>query len=312
METVLNHLDPVLLDNVYGSAFRLAQATCGAGVSNTTHPDWWLPSPSPQASGVILDKSKTWFCNLAADPRLWQRDGIWRQSLSIFFLTWISSTFFYFLFGTVCYYLNFDQTQKKQSKYRPNQIRAEITASLTALLIINVLTVPIFLAQVRGWAKIYPFGTGSTWYEVAQYPLFALFSDTCMYWLHRAFHHPVLFKLSHYQHHMYVIPTPFAAYAFEPIEGWIMSLPVYAYSFLFPMSDVGHLVVFFISNIWTFLLHDNSDQFHTVHHKSIQFNFGQFSDLWDRVGGTYADPRLFFEPKGLRGKRGSVKSLEIA
>lgn len=127
----------------------------------------------------------------------------------------------------------------------------------------------------------------------------------------------------------YVIPTPFAAYAFEPIEGWIMSLPVYAYSFLFPMSDVGHLVVFFISNIWTFLLRkspvllflqrcscahyrscsadDNSDQFHTVHHKSIQFNFGQFSDLWDRVGGTYADPSLFFEP--IRGKRGQMKSL---
>ncbi|KAK4144899.1 uncharacterized protein C8A04DRAFT_36256 [Dichotomopilus funicola] len=273
METVLNHFDPVLLDNVYRSAFRLAQATCGAGVSNTTHPDWWIPSPSPQASGVIIDKSRAWLCHLAADPRLWQRDGIWRQSLSIFFLTWISSTFFYFLFGTVCYYLNFDQTQKKQPKYRPNQIRAEITASLTALLIINVLTVPIFMAQVRGWAKIYPFGTGSTWY---------------------------------------VIPTPFAAYAFEPIEGWIMSLPVYAYSFLFPMSDVGHLVVFFISNIWTFLLHDNSDQFHTVHHKSIQFNFGQFSALWDRVGGTYADPRVFFEPKGLREKRGSVKSLEIA
>lgn len=130
----------------------------------------------------------------------------------------------------------------------------------------------------------------------------------------------------------YVIPTPFAAYAFEPIEGYIMSLPIYAYSFLFPMSDVGQLVVFFISNIWTFLLRkpalsfcfssavtcpcahfycrsadDNSAQFHTVHHKSIQFNFGQFSDLWDKVGGTYADPRLFFEPA--RGKRGSMKSL---
>ncbi|KAH6632571.1 hypothetical protein F5144DRAFT_593299 [Chaetomium tenue] len=252
METILKHLDPVLLDNVYDTAFRLAEATCG--VSNGTHPDWW--SPSPQPSGVIIDKTKAWLY------------GLWRQSISIFFLTWISSTFFYLLFGTVCYYLKFDREQKKQPKFRPNQIRAEITASMTALLVINVLTVPIFVAQVRGWAKIYPFGTGSTWY---------------------------------------VIPTPFAAYAFEPIEGWIMSLPVYAYSFLFPMSDVGHLVVFFISNIWTFLLHDNSDQFHTVHHKSIQFNFGQFSDLWDRVGGTYADPSLFFEP--IRGKRGLVKSL---
>ncbi len=52
----------------------------------------------------------------------------------------------------------------------------------------------------------------------------------------------------------FVIPTPFAAYAFEPIEAWIMSLPIYAYSFILPMSDVAQLVVFFISNVWTFLL----------------------------------------------------------
>jgi hypothetical protein len=52
----------------------------------------------------------------------------------------------------------------------------------------------------------------------------------------------------------FVLPTPFSAYAFEPIEGWIMSLPVYAYSFIWPMSDVGQLIVFFMTNIWTFLL----------------------------------------------------------
>lgn len=198
METVLNHLDPVLLDNLYSSAFHLAEAICGA--TNQTHPDWWPPSSGP--STAIIDKSKEWLCSLAADPRLWHRHGMWRQSISIFLLTWLSSSFFYLLFGTACYYLHFDRELKKQPKFRPNQIRSEIKASLTALLVFNVLTVPIFVAQVRGCAKIYPFGTGSTWYEVAQYPLFALFSDTCMYWLHRAFHHPVLFKMSHYQHHM--------------------------------------------------------------------------------------------------------------
>jgi lathosterol oxidase len=198
METLLNHLDSVFLDDAYGAAFRLAETICG--ITNQTHPDWWSLSSRP--SSVIIDKSKGWLCNLAADPRLWQRNGMWRQSISIFLLTWFSSSFFYFLFGTVCYYLNFDRELKKQPKFQPNQIRSEVRASLTALLVLNILTVPIFVAQVRGWAKIYPVGTGSTWYEVAQYPLFALFSDTCMYWLHRVFHHPVLFKMSHYQHHM--------------------------------------------------------------------------------------------------------------
>ena len=33
-----------------------------------------------------------------------------------------------------------------------------------------------------------------------------------------------------------------------------MSLPIYVYSFILPMSDVGQLIVFFVTNIWTFLL----------------------------------------------------------
>jgi lathosterol oxidase len=69
------------------------------------------------------------------------------------------------------------------------------------LLVLNVLTVPIFVAQVRGLARIYAFGTGSTGYEAAEYPLFVLFSDACMYWMHRALHHSVLFKVAHYKHH---------------------------------------------------------------------------------------------------------------
>jgi lathosterol oxidase len=197
MDLILDHLDPVLLDGVYGSAFRLTETICA--ITNGTDP---VGSQFPQPSSVIIGKSGQSFCSLAADPRLWQRHGLWRQGISIFFVTWLASSFFYLLFGTACYYRNFDQSLKKQPKFRPNQIRSEIIASLSALLVFNILTLSIFVAQVRGWAKIYAFGTGSTWYEVAQYPFFVLFSDTCMYWLHRAFHNPVLFRISHYKHHM--------------------------------------------------------------------------------------------------------------
>lgn len=49
---------------------------------------------------------------------------------------------------------------------------------------------------------------------------------------------------------------------------------------------------------------DNRDQFHTVHHKNVKLNFGQFLTLWDHLGGTYADPERY-----LAGKReGTVKS----
>jgi hypothetical protein len=65
-------------------------------------------------------------------------------------------------------YRNFDQSLKKRPKFRLSQIRSEIVNSLWALLVVNALTVPIFVAQVRGLAKIYGFGSYSAWYEVAQ------------------------------------------------------------------------------------------------------------------------------------------------
>lgn len=194
MNVVLDHLDPILLDDVYISASRLVKTICADGADS----GW----PQLSRSSSVIDKSSRRLCDLATNPGLWQRDGVWRQSISLFFVTWLSSSLFYLFFGTLCYYGNFDRSLKKQPKFRPNQIRSEILDSLVSLLVFTALTVPIFVAQVRGMARIYTFGTGSVWYEVAQYPFFVLFSDTCMYWLHRAFHHPVLFKMTHYKHHM--------------------------------------------------------------------------------------------------------------
>lgn len=193
MEVVLDRLDPVLLDHLYSSALRLAEVICVNGADSG--PPQLSPSPS------IINQSKQRLCNLATDPGRWQRHDVWRQSISIFLVTWLSSSLFYLLFGTVCYYRNFDRSLKKEPKFRPNQIRSEMGDSLWTLLVCNALTTPIFVAQVRGLAKIYAFGTGNVWYEVAQYPLFGLFSDTCMYWLHRVFHYPVLFRMGHYKHH---------------------------------------------------------------------------------------------------------------
>ncbi|RVD84795.1 uncharacterized protein DFL_006518 [Arthrobotrys flagrans] len=113
----------------------------------------------------------------------------------------------------------------------------------------------------------------------------------------------------HKKHHKYVVPTPFGAYTFHPIEGWIMSLPVYAYSFILPMSDYVQLAVLVYSNLWTFILHDSREQAHTVHHKNMNFNFGQFCSLWDRLGGTYVDPGIFLKAENARNPLIGSKDL---
>ncbi|KAE8373976.1 hypothetical protein BDV26DRAFT_284683 [Aspergillus bertholletiae] len=282
MDLIFNYLDPLIVDSVYSSVRSSLQLEL---------------CPTLRSSS---------FCSAIEDPQLWCRDSIYRQSLSIFIITWISSSVFFLLLGTVCHYLYFDKELKKHPKYHKNQIRHEIYDSLFSLFGLNVLTVPIFVAQVRGYAKLYDFGSGRLplWYEFGQFVFFVIFSDTCMYWCHRVLHTQYLFNLMHKKHHQYIIPTPFSAYAFNPLEAYIMSLPIYAYSFLWPMSREAQLIVFVTTNIWTVLLHDNRDQFHTVHHKNVKLNFGQFLTLWDQLGGTYADPEKY-----LAGKReGPVKT----
>ncbi|KAB8244212.1 hypothetical protein BDV35DRAFT_407043 [Aspergillus flavus] len=300
MDLIFNYLDPLIIDSIYDS-FR---SSLQLRLCSTSH--------------------SLRFCSLITDSKLWCRESIYRQSLSIFIVTWfvhwldlvesqlielterLSSSVFFLLLGTVCHYLYFDKALTRHPKYHKNQIRHEIYDSLLSLFGLNVLTVPIFVAQARGYAKLYDFGSGKVplWYEFGQFLFFVLFSDTCMYWLHRIFHINFLFNLMHKKHHRYIIPTPFSAYAFDPLEAYIMSLPIYAYSFLWPMSREAQLIVFVTTNIWTILLHDNRDQFHTVHHKNVKLNFGQFLTLWDQLGGTYADPEKYFAGR----REGKVKT----
>ena len=65
--------------------------------------------------------------------------------------------------------------------------------------------------------------------------------DTYFYWMHRAIHHPSLFKRIHYSHHKSTNPSPLAAYTFSLIEGVlegmiapiiVVSIPMHPFSML--------------------------------------------------------------------------------
>lgn len=113
----------------------------------------------------------------------------------------ILTTVSYLFLGVLFYHLNFDATSVQDPKFKPGQMRGEILKSLLAILVMSFLTAPIVLAQAWGYSKIYPFGDAPMWYEASQILLFVGFNDTCVYWLHRLFHTPSLFRLMHKKHH---------------------------------------------------------------------------------------------------------------
>jgi len=212
----------------------------------------------------------------------------------------------YFTVGTLSYIFIFDKTTFNHPKFLKNQIRQEIKQSLTGMPVIAALTVPFFLAEVRGYSKIYdslpttsPWYLGG-WYGVLQFPMFIGFTDFCIYWIHRALHHPILYKRLHKPHHKWIMPSPYASHAFHPLDGYAQSIPYHIFPFLFPLNKFAYIALFTFINIWTVMIHDgeyvanspiiNGAACHTMHHLYFSYNYGQFTTLWDRLGGSYRMP----------------------
>lgn len=210
----------------------------------------------------------------------------------------------YFICAGLSYLLVFDRGLQDHPRYQKGQIRMEIRQAFSAMPAMALLTAPFFLAEVRGYSKLYhalsdaPF-TGYTLFSV---PLFILFTDFFIYWIHRSLHHPLLYKRLHKPHHKWVVPTPFASHAFHPLDGWSQSLPYHIFPLLFPLHKLVYLGLFGFVNFWTvgihdgyFLSHDpviNGSACHTMHHLYFNYNYGQFTTIWDRIGGSYRKPNI--------------------
>ena len=187
-------------------------------------------------------------------------------------------------------------------KYIKNQISMETKQAMRAMPVIAVLTTPCWLLEVNGYTKLYsvPSEGPGMWYEILQFPLFILFTDACIYLIHRWLHLPSVYKHLHKPHHKWIVPTPFASYAFHPLDGFLQSAPYHIYPMLFPLNKYMSAALFVFVNFWTILIHDgeylanspviNGAACHTMHHLYFNYNYGQYTTLWDRIGSSYRKP----------------------
>jgi len=59
--------------------------------------------------------------------------------------------------------------------------------------------------------------------------------DTWFYWTHRALHDRRWFRAVHGRHHASLHPTPWAAYAFHPVEALVQAIFLPLFLLLVPM-----------------------------------------------------------------------------
>lgn len=171
------------------------------------------------------------------------------------------------------------------------------TANLTVASVMSGLLV--YHIKTGGYSTLYfDLKEHSLAGAVLSTVVYFLLTDMGLYWAHRLYHHPLLFKPIHLVHHRNPTPDAFTAMAMHPIEfatyQSIMLVPM----FLMPLPAAGVIATLLYQNYVALVDHSGvrlysiwpwqpPSQFHDDHHRYFHVNYGQNMGLWDRVFGTY-------------------------
>lgn len=195
MDVILDLADDYIFDNLY--AYLLPSPPLPQMLNNLN-----LNSSSTLTS-TSTDYTSTYFH--PSTTSLLPRDSALRQTISLFWIAGLGAAALYFLFCTLSYYLVFDRRLEHHPRYLKNQVRQEIYSSLIAIPTIDILTLPWFLFEVRGYSKMYTNVSEYGWtYLVASVVGYLLFTDFMIYWIHRLEHHPRIYKFIHKPHHKWI------------------------------------------------------------------------------------------------------------
>lgn len=192
MDVILSLADKYVLDDAYAYLFPYPAQPASIPTLNSTllassyaHSTSYHPSVKPTS----------------ALPR----DHILRQSASLFTVALLGAYALYFLFCSISYFCFFDRRLEHHPRFLKNQKWLEIKSSLIAAPVIDVITIPWFLGEVRGHSKLYENVSDYGWtYFFASIGLYLLFTDFFIYWIHRLEHHPRIYKYIHKPHHKWI------------------------------------------------------------------------------------------------------------
>lgn len=186
-----------------------------------------------------------------------------------------------------------------------NEVWREIGYSALSMLVFGLVGAATVYASRQGWTHMYGKISkhGLVWFWLS-IGCAIVIHDAWFYWTHRLMHHRKLFRWFHRVHHLSHNPTPWAAYAFSPLEALVQALifpllvvlmPMHTYAFgLFMMWQI----VFNIAGHMGYEFHPrwlmrsplryviNTPTNHIMHHEKLRGNYGLYFNFWDRLMGT--------------------------
>ncbi|MDB6139984.1 MAG: fatty acid hydroxylase family protein [Verrucomicrobiaceae bacterium] len=185
------------------------------------------------------------------------------------------------------------------------EVRRELRYSAITLVVFGVVGAATAYAGIHGHTRLYrSIGQyGWPWF-FASIVLCIVLHDTYFYWTHRLMHHRKLFRWFHRAHHLSTNPSPWASYAFAPLEAVVQAgifplavlvMPMHPLAFALFMgwqisfNVLGHTGYevhprWSMDSWWGKFI--NTPTNHIMHHEKMRGNYGLYFNVWDRIMGS--------------------------
>ncbi|MBC5992737.1 sterol desaturase family protein [Pontibacter cellulosilyticus] len=176
----------------------------------------------------------------------------------------------------------------------------EVGYSFFTFIVFALVGVIISSKAVLPHTQIYSDLNEYSWgYFIFSVVLALVIHDTYFYWTHRLMHHPRLFKLFHLTHHKSTNPSPWAAFAFSPLEAVVEASVIFVIAFLIPIHEYAIILFLFLMTVYNVYGHLgyevyphwlvnsrvgkwlNTSTNHNMHHKYFKGNYGLYFRFWD-------------------------------
>jgi sterol desaturase/sphingolipid hydroxylase (fatty acid hydroxylase superfamily) len=145
------------------------------------------------------------------------------------------------------------------------------------------------------------------WYLGVSFVLVLILQDTYFYFMHRVFHHSLLFRWLHRGHHRSGDPTPWTSFAFDLPEAILQAIFFLCVVFVIPLHFITLLAVLMTMTVWSVWNHLGFElcpssfprhwlgrwfigsTHHSLHHRKYTVHYGLYFTWWDKLLGTH-DP----------------------
>jgi len=194
-------------------------------------------------------------------------------------------------------------TYKKIQQRFPDKVRIwfEFKYSMLNMLIFVIIGLLVATMNKMGYTQQYKhISDYGVVYFIFSIVVMIFLHDTFFYWAHRFMHIKKLYPYIHKIHHQSTNPTPWAAFSFHPLEGFIEAAIVPIIVVIMPTHFGALLIFIMFSTILNVLGHlgfemypkgftqskwfwwNNTSTHHNMHHSLFDYNYGLYFNFWDK------------------------------